>query len=285
VANFRAVREKHSTRGVRREKETEDSTEGNKGNEDGRKKACVVLSLWVTGLVIGLSKRAVLSAITVALIASAPAPQTNVTVVLTGYENQNGNQSLGTFRGPGEAQQLYRGSALAAVWPMPVLINSLSFRVQEGDLAYNGTITSLEIRLSTSSRTPERMSVQWANNAGEDVKTVFSHNNIPILATGTSPVNPFEVTFQLDQPFEYDPAAGSLAMYLRLGGTETYDGSKLVDGNSSALFGYLDTSTPVVSSRGLVTEFGWIPIPEPSAGSLTCIFVFGPIPFKKLRLG
>jgi hypothetical protein len=131
------------------------------------------------------------------------------------------------------------------------------------------------------------MSVLWSDNAGADVKTVFSQSNVHVVATGTASVNPFEVSFQLDQPFIYDPKNGSLAMYFRLDGTKSFDGAKLVDAQgfgslATTPFAYLDTSTPIVSSRGLVTEFGWVAIPEPTVGNLICFAALLPT-FALLR--
>jgi hypothetical protein len=148
------------------------------------------------------------------LYVNALAQGTTQTVLPAGFANTAGNDYDSTLDNGGEIQQLFRGTTLQATWATPVRITAISFRVGNGAGSFNTVASSLDIRLSTSSRTPEQMSPAYAVNRGADEVQVFSHSNVALTGSGNQNLNPFDIQFTLDQPFIYDPTKGSLLLYL-----------------------------------------------------------------------
>jgi hypothetical protein len=226
----------------------------------------------------------VIFGITFAVVATEG--QTNQSVFPAGLASSNGTSASSGFSNPGELQQIYRSPLFQPTWQSPVLITKIAFRVEEGNLAsYSAVIPKVEIRLTTTARAPEQMTPSWSQNAGSDVRTVFLHDNVAMEATGTASVNPFEFSFVLDQPFYYDPSIGHLGMDFRLGGTSPYFRAPGLDAQeyaslTSSPFGYVEPATPIASSRGLITQFSWIQIPEPSPLALLCVSM---VVINKLR--
>src|SRR5678815_4864698 len=75
----------------------------------------------------------------------------------------------------------------------------------------NVDITSLQINLSTTSKGPDGLSTVFSENIGANETVVFGPR--PARFGPGSPLP--EYTFQLDEPFFYDPSAGNLLMDVR----------------------------------------------------------------------
>src|SRR5438105_14427956 len=115
-------------------------------------------------------------------LGSALAQGTMQAVVPFGLANQNGNGNDSLFEGPGQTQELFRGSYLASQWQTPVAINGIAFRVAHGSASsLQATFPRIEIRFSTSAHTPENMSVFYSVNKGADETTVFLHDNVSLF--------------------------------------------------------------------------------------------------------
>jgi hypothetical protein len=206
--------------------------------------------------------------------------QTRKTVFPLGFENQPGNSQEATFSGIVPTyQELFRASSLATAWQTPVEITAVAFRVGEGGGPFDATIRHVEIRLSTSAKAPEQMVQSYFSNRGADERVVFVHDNVPILTSSAQPLNPFEVKFQFDTPFRYDPALGHLLMYIANtgpAGPVAHDQSL-----DSHLYGDVNPNVPIASfggggfsapvAGGLVTEFTWTTVPEPEVTELLFI--------------
>jgi hypothetical protein len=119
------------------------------------------------------------------------------------------------------------------------------------------------------------MSRLWSENKGSDAAVVFVQNDVSLFAAANQLVNPFELRFELDTPFVYNPKLGSLAMMLV---TEESSGrTRTLDANG---YGFLNSSVPVASfmpgnlspaAIGIIAEFTWVAVPEPK----TSLLVFG----------
>ena len=204
--------------------------------------------------------------------------QTNTTVLPPGFENENGNIQHATFSGLVPAyQEIFRNSSVASEWDTPVKITGVAFRVGDGATSsFDAVIPRIEIRLSTTPNAPELMSRFYDANKGADERTVFLRNNVSIFAAAGQEVNPFDVKFQFDTPFVYDPNNGHLLMYIQNSGP-TGPGARSLDAHH---FGALDANTPVASfgpgilapdAYGLVAQFQFVAIPEPRELSLLAI--------------
>jgi hypothetical protein len=198
--------------------------------------------------------------------------QTNKTVVPFGFENQNGNSVDSPFNSTAlEYQELFRGSLLATVWQAPVVITGFAFRVEAGsNSSFDAVFPQIEIRFSTSSRTPEQMAQSYFSNRGVDEKIVYLKENVRVFATGNQPVNPFEISFKFESPFTYNPQQGNLLVYLKHG--QAAGGGRIL-GVDAQMFGSLNSTTPYASfgsgtfgspsAYGAIPEFEWFAIPEP----------------------
>lgn len=220
-------------------------------------------------------KKMKLLAVLAAVFYSTAEAQTNKTVAPSGFEGQNGNSADSTFQSPTELQQLFRGSSLATDWARPVAITAIAFRVTDGAVgSFNATIPRVEIRLSSTSRSPEQMALTWDANKGSDGSTVYLHDNVSLFASAGRSVNPFELWFELDRPFVYDPSSANLLLFIKTSGTMPA-GTRSVDSHGYSTF---DSTVPFASfgstfstpsAYGLVTEFSAFVVPEPSISVLT----------------
>lgn len=200
---------------------------------------------------------------------------TRYTGVPYGLENQSGNDGDIGFRGPTEYQLIFRGTYLAQAWTSPTLISQIAFRVENGFPDFNATIPRVEIRMSTTGIDPENIQPFWALNSGQDATIVFNRPNVALAAEGGAGVNPFQLAFRFDTPFVYNPQAGNLAIFLGTYGTGAFLGSSQVDAQE---FDPPLSLSPVVRiggvfasphPSGLVTQFEWISVPEPSISGLS----------------
>jgi hypothetical protein len=129
---------------------------------------------------------------------------------------------------------------------------------------------SVQIDLSTTSRTPSTLSTLFASNVGADDTTVFNSFvfvNAPVTGPPGGPKD-FTVSFALS-PFIYDPSAGDLLLDVRA--IESGGGiSAPFDAESNSPFtAHLDAPDISAASgtsfaTGLVTQFQFTPVPEPS---------------------
>ena len=170
--------------------------------------------------------------------------------------------------------------ATATGWETPVNIQEIAFRAVSTSFSGNAAIPHVEIWLTTSSRTFGQMTPVWDLNKGDDARIVFSQDNFQFPYRGGVGANPFDFRFHFDQGFTYDPAAGNLVMLVKTSGLGLFspasvDQVVLPSLNApiaSVLYDPLFPNGAVVSGWGMVTEFTWTPIPEPSISALV---IFG----------
>lgn len=101
-----------------------------------------------------------------------------------------------------------------------------------------------------------------------------------LFSPGGAGPNPFGLRFRFDEPYEYNPSDGHL--FLRLVTFGGADGTEMIDAHSFNVglneapivsAGYT-FSHPNPSARGMVIEFTWRSVPEPSALKLGGFVIF-----------
>lgn len=196
--------------------------------------------------------------------------QTNTTVVPFGFENQFANGASDLFL-TSETQDLFRGSYLATDWTTPVSITGIAMRLAPGAASFNAVMPSIDVRLSTSSRTPETMSPIYSINKGSDEVTVYSHTSVSLFAAANQPPAAFDLHFKFDQPFVYDPTKGSLLLDFRIGtpapgGARSIDSTQVspqLNGSPAAYFSGSPLTSFVLPAADII-QFQTVSVPEPT---------------------
>jgi hypothetical protein len=207
------------------------------------------------------------------LLLSAPFASADVIVVPNALATAEGNDdNFGPFFNDSvRYQQVYSASQFPSSGG-PLRITQIAFR-PDGSVTDSSLIIrfdSVRIDLSTTGRTPSTLSTDFASNLGADNTTVFNSFvfvNAPVTGPSGGPKD-FTITFALN-PFIYDPSAGDLLIDFRAiefgGGI-----SAPFDAESNSPF-MAHVDAPSISATtgssfadGLVTQFQFTPVPEPS---------------------
>ena len=211
------------------------------------------------------------------------APNANETVdgVSTAFPFANTNNRFPLFVDGGvRYQQVYDASEFTTVAPGGELISGIRFRQDNTGAAFGPTvIANTTIGLSTTSAGPDGLSSTFANNVGADSQVVRS-GSLTVssgFAPGSGNTAAFDVIIDFTNPFLYNPANGNLLLDITNSDPlnndigvfldSVFEGgdsvSRLVstEGDPTAEFGVPD-------SDGLVTEFIFFAVPEPSALTL-----------------
>jgi hypothetical protein len=169
-------------------------------------------------------------------------------------------------------QQVYLASEFSYV-PGPHDITRISFCPDAlGGAPFSSSIATIQINLSTTSKTPGDLSATFIDNVGVDDTVVFS-GALPLSSSATGPPagpKDFDIVIDLGIPFSYNPSDGNLLLDVRnfTGGVTTvFDARDFVTGGPSPVFarvwgsvgdttGATDTGTQGV---GLVTKFAFLP--------------------------
>ena len=248
---------------------------------------------------LGLLSVALVPATTNAAIVVVPGG--NATVEGT----PDGSASYYPFGGEGTPntqryQQIYNGASFGFTGPQ--LITQIAFRPDASfGSAFSTTIPNIQINLSTSSRTASTLSTTFANNVGADDTVVFG-SGTPSTASplnlssgftaGPGNTKSFDIILSV-QPFLYDPSQGSLLLDVRLYNsgftspvryfdtqTSSTDGiARVATGNAG---NYLQAVGDVADTTGLVTQFTFAPVPEPT--TYGCIAGLGALSFAGISL-
>ena len=165
---------------------------------------------WVLPVVLGL--------LGLGRVLAADGPVTVVTPA--GLANTDSAFGAGTLSQPIHIQEVYG----AQDFPTGTLwITELRFRP---DYRYGNAFTTavpfIEIRLSTTPRSPDGLSATFSDNAGADETVVFS-GALPLSSAFTGPANgpkDFDMAIPLTTAFSYTPSGGNLLLDIR-----NYDGS------------------------------------------------------------
>jgi len=226
-----------------------------------------------------------------ALVLAAPLPAAAQSVVVPnslaaaeGNSNNGFPFNIATFGLSSQRyQQVYEASQFSSI-SGAVLINQIAFR-PDADVgnAFASVLSSVQINLSTTSKTSSTMSTTFAANVGAN-DTVVKSGALALSSSDTAGPGgsrAFDIIISLTTPFLYDPGAGNLLMDVRnFGGGSTTQFDAASDGSIGRTFtlvsnGVGDATGSANADFGLVTRFGYTPaidpIPEPISLAL-----FGP---------
>ena len=138
----------------------------------------------------------------------------NVITSIPGYANVEAPRGVYFDLGDidyGEHDQVMLTASRFSGFELPVVIDSVSFHLDEDTTATSGTFIDFKIRLSTASTTAEIMSKTLADNVGSDMTTVFSGLLTMSSPGGVgSPSSAFDIVVPFATPFTYDPTLGDL---------------------------------------------------------------------------
>ena len=207
--------------------------------------------------------------IAIGVVASPAVADVIVPGGLTGIEGNTNNAFpfINTAAGM-RYQQVYGASEFSTM----VLIDAVLFRPDALIAsAVSGTLSSVQIDLSTTTFGPDGLSSTFATNIGADNGTVFSGALLLSTSnTGPGPKN-FDVQITFTTPFLYDPALGNLLLDVRNFGGGSWSGFALDAHNAADSISRVFSSpsnvaatSGLVDSRGLVTKFRTRAVPEPA---------------------
>jgi hypothetical protein len=194
----------------------------------------------------------------------------------------NGNSCFVPFdRSPARFQQVYDSSVFAPRLPEAGgFISALCLRSDSSAPAFDATVLSIQLNLSTTSRSDDALSATFADNIGPNDTVVMQPQSVRLLGgSGTG----FSLCFDFhENPFYYNPANGNLLVDFRIYegirpigppppiGRAILDAFNTAGDSVSSVYGFGLTmpTSGQVSSLGLATDFIVTPIPEPSTMAL-----------------
>jgi hypothetical protein len=201
-------------------------------------------------------------------------------VVPNGLTNVEGNTDNGfpfnitNFALTSQRYQQVYGSGDFSTLGGPRLITAITFRA-DGNVGFgfSSVLPSMQIHLSTTSAAVDGLSGVFASNVGADDAVVFN-GPLPLASSASGgPPHTFDIVIALQTPFLYNPANGNLLLDVRnfLGGATTqFDADTTIgDATSRAytnsnLSGVNSPTADAEDSFGLVTQFTFVSVPEPS---------------------
>lgn len=179
-------------------------------------------------------------------------------------------------------------------------ITGLAWRTNAG-AAFPGRDFTVRMSMSTSDKTVATLDTVFVNNHGPDLTVVFDGVLVAPATPADSDLGQFDVFCELQRPFEYDPALGSLVVDLQLfdvtGATAAFDTpsdaalgvGRVIDLNSANA----TTSHLTQAGVALVTALRTVPVPtapaalanatNPSPGDGTA-YPFSQTPCRSLLL-
>jgi hypothetical protein len=174
-------------------------------------------------------------------------------------------------------QQVYGASDFAALTPSGGgFLIEIQFRMDSVfGFGFSEVAHDLQVNFSTTARGPDQLSAVFSENIGPDETTGFRADQFRFSATPTtiSP-QPFSITIGLTQPFFYDPAQGNLLLDMRSSSPfiptiPHFDAwNRPGDSVSRAVGLYNSDSARTIDTAGIVTEFSFRAVPEPSSLAL-----------------
>jgi hypothetical protein len=211
--------------------------------------------------------------------------QAEIITVPNQLATQEGNSNNAIpFTFSSRNQQVYANTAFSPIVG-PELITEILFRPDaQFGAAFSATIPNIMINLSTTQFAPDGLSPVFANNVGPNNTVVYSGPlTLSSMFTGPpgGPKN-FDINITLQSPFLYDPSQGNLLLDVKdftNNAIPVFDAENVVgdsisriwnDSNVNADIGFFGNGNPddFSNSLGLITQFVFSPIPEPSTVSL-----------------
>jgi hypothetical protein len=212
-------------------------------------------------------------------------------VTPNGFESVEGNSSaIALFGGDDKRTQVIYGSQHFSLFPPEgAYITELRFRMDGANSSTHFGRADLEIHLSTSSQNPNVLNENMDLNVGPDEIIALSRSTIQLTETPTNPGGPhaFSVVIPLLNKFYYQPANGHLLMdafVYSAGDLANLDWQTGINDGVSAAVHTIGPGSGGVSSLGLVTQFVFVPVPEPAtvASLIFGFFVVGGVWRRKV---
>jgi PEP-CTERM motif len=169
-------------------------------------------------------------------------------------------------------QQVYAASEFSAL-SSPIKITQIAFRPDFSfGHAFSENVSSVRIDMSTTSKSPDGLSSSFLANTGADDTVVFSAGPLTISSAFTGPSSgpkDFDIIITFATPFIYNPANGNLLLdiqNLNGGGPGIFFDatSKSITNDSVSREWMVFSNVPNQDSQGLITQFTFTPVPEPS---------------------
>jgi hypothetical protein len=207
-------------------------------------------------------------------------------VAPNGFENIEGDTSSGGLFGAGSnsrTQMIYANSHFSLFPPDGAYITELRFRMDGQYADAFSSNPNLEIHLSTTQANPNQLSGTFAANIGSDETVVLPKSSVS-LSSGANPGGPnsFSIVIPLPRSFYYNPSNGHLLMdaWVYSLGTDSRNldwNTGTGDGVSAVTEPLTGSIGPTISNLGLITQFVFEPVPEPStvASLIFGFFVVG----------
>jgi hypothetical protein len=157
-------------------------------------------------------------------------------------------------------------------------ITQIAFRMDSASPLFAGySFPDLQVNMSTTSKTPDGLSSVFSQNVGADNTIVFQRGSLAVPGMQSGTIGYF-INFQT--PFFYDAAPGHnlildvrnyQAGYVSFAGLSFFDAENTVGDSVSSVWSLSvnGTMADAVDTIGLVTQFTYTPVPEPSAILLT----------------
>jgi len=164
-------------------------------------------------------------------------------------------------------------------------ITQVAFRGNSGNVPNGGLaiLDNIEVRLSTSSKTPQTLSSTYADNANADATLVYSGAITFLRAYDAGTPRSFNYIIPLQAGFVYNPALGGLLLDIRViqglnpssqSPVPTFDYSTItnslgvVRSQSATTTGYSDATGSVFSGHGFPVQLTYEPTAAPEPATL-----------------
>jgi hypothetical protein len=185
-------------------------------------------------------------------------------VVPNSLESVEGNDGV-ILINVARLQQVFAASQFSA-FGGPRLITGMAFRPDAGEPAFTEINPNVQISLSTTSKSPDGLSITLSENAGADDTVVFS-GSLTLSSAASGPPggpNAFDIIINFTNPFLYDPAAGNLLFDIRsqsMGGIGPafFLDIEFTSGDSVSNVFELTDGRRRAQTFGLVTQFSYSP--------------------------
>jgi hypothetical protein len=193
-------------------------------------------------------------------------------VVPNALADAEGNSAAPNFSGGFRAHILYPQSEFESLPDTHRLITGFAFRPDAAVTVSRSVTFDIELRLSTTLKTPDDLETTYQNNVGPD-ETVVLTDVLQMSTEAAGPPEgprPFDYVIEFTTPFFYDPADGNLLVDII--SPTGYSPATLDDQDSSLAQVSGLGATSITGSRnfrGPVMQF--IFVPEPSTAALSAI--------------
>ena len=163
---------------------------------------------------------------------------------------------------PVRYQQVFGASQFSSL-AGPQYINQISFRPDASVEPFTSNTPNIRISLSTTQSVPDGLSSIFSQNIGANNTLVYNGSTLVTSANAAPAGNPntFDINFNLQTPFLYDPSQGNLLLDLiNNGGTNNFtaflDATSVPGDSTSIIFSNGTTATTgSAGTSGTVTQF------------------------------